>query len=69
MTKLPHDEVAFEHPAKGSHHCFECVHWLVLGCEIVKSPVMPFDWCNRFKGWCFPYAGGSGKKAKETGTT
>lgn len=45
---LPHAEVEFEHPAKGPHHCSECVHWLGARCEIVEPPVEAGDWCNRW---------------------
>lgn len=48
--KLTHKEVGFEHPAKGPHHCSECKHYQGLGnCEIVKPPIAPADWCEKFK--------------------
>ena len=47
--KLTHIKVDFEHPAKGPAHCAQCEHYTVNSCEIVRSPVGPRDWCNRFK--------------------
>ena len=49
--KLTHAAVAFEHPAQGKNHCSECAHFLpsVSRCQIVKSPIEPSDWCNRFE--------------------
>ena len=43
-------EVQFEHPAKGPHHCSQCVHYYGHGmCEIVKGKVEPQDWCKKFE--------------------
>jgi SPP1 gp7 family putative phage head morphogenesis protein len=48
--KFTHAEVEFEHPAKGPHHCSECQHYGgVDDCELVKSPIAPDDWCNKFE--------------------
>lgn len=42
--------VAFEHPAKGAHHCSECRHYRAdETCEIVAGRVLPRDWCKEFK--------------------
>ena len=54
--KYTHAEVRFEHPARGKNTCDECAHfirgslggWHVGGCEIVKNPIEPEDWCNKF---------------------
>jgi hypothetical protein len=54
--KYTHAEVRFEHPARGKNACDECAHfirgslggWHVGGCEIVKDPIEPEDWCNNF---------------------
>ncbi len=55
--KYTHAEVGFEHPARGKDICGECAHfirgslggWHVGGCEIVKDPIEPENWCNRFR--------------------
>lgn len=49
--KLDHKSVAFEHPAKGVDHCGDCVNWQgpVGQCKIVRPPVRPVDWCNKFE--------------------
>jgi hypothetical protein len=49
MTKLSKQSVAFEHPAKGPHHCSECVHYLGGACDIVAGKIEPADWCEKFK--------------------
>jgi len=49
--KYSHEEVGYEHPAKGPHHCSECKHYETGGgwhCEIVKDPIHPEDWCKKF---------------------
>ena len=54
--KYTHAEVRFEHPARGNNTFDECAHfirgslggWHVGGCEIVKDPIEPEDWCNKF---------------------
>jgi len=54
--KYTHAEVRFEHPARGKDTCDECAHfirgslggWHVGGCEIVKDPIEPEDWCKKF---------------------
>jgi ketosteroid isomerase-like protein len=54
--KYTHAEVRFEHPARGKNTCDECAHfirgslggWHVGGCELVKDPIEPEDWCNKF---------------------
>ena len=54
--KYTHAEVRFEHPASGKNTCDECAHfirgslggWHVGGCELVKDPIEPQDWCNKF---------------------
>ena len=54
--KYTHAEVRFEHPARGENTCDECEHfirgslggWHIGGCEIVKDPIEPEDWCNKF---------------------
>ena len=50
-NKFSHAAVSFEHPAKGEHHCAECVHWQgpVGQCEIVRPPVRASDWCKKFE--------------------
>jgi hypothetical protein len=46
---LSHASVAFEHPAQGVDHCAQCGHYLgVDDCELVRPPVKPADWCDRF---------------------
>ena len=48
-AKLSHADVAFEHPARGPHHCSECAYFEApAACELVESPVAPEDWCERF---------------------
>lgn len=44
-------DVKFEHPARGPHHCSECVHWIPAAdaCRLVRGEVMAQDWCNKFK--------------------
>ena len=57
--KYTHAEVRFEHPARGKNTCDECAHfirgslggWHVGGCEIVKDPIEPEDWCNKFNAF------------------
>ena len=52
MEQLPKSEVEFEHPAKGDHHCSQCVHFEVLhknGCEVVQGHIEAQDWCDKFK--------------------
>ncbi len=54
--KHTHVEVGFEHPARAKNTCDECAHfirgslggWHVGGCELVKDPIEPQDWCNKF---------------------
>jgi hypothetical protein len=54
--KYTHAEVGFEHTARGKNTCDECAHfirgslggWHVGGCEIVKDPIEPEDWCDKF---------------------
>jgi len=49
MKKLAKSAVAFEHPAKGPHHCSECRHFVSPGnCRIVAGTISPRDWCKRF---------------------
>jgi hypothetical protein len=51
--KFSHAKVGYEHPAQGKDHCSLCEHYLVRinapRCEIVKSPIRPNDWCERFE--------------------
>jgi hypothetical protein len=48
-SKLSHADVAFEHPARGPHHCSECARFEAPdACELVESPIAPEDWCERF---------------------
>jgi 2'-5' RNA ligase superfamily len=49
--KFSKPEVDFESPAKGPHHCSECVHFLATAesCEIVTGKILPGDWCKRFE--------------------
>lgn len=50
--KLSHDEVGYEHPARGPHHCSQCEHYQRPNrgwrCEIVQDPIRPEDWCEKF---------------------
>ena len=54
--KYTQAEVRFEHPARDKNTCDECAHfirgslggWHVGGCELVKDPIEPQDWCNKF---------------------
>jgi hypothetical protein len=47
--KASKPSVGFEHPAKGQHHCSECVHFEVPHrCAIVAGLIQPGDWCRRF---------------------
>jgi hypothetical protein len=47
--KLAKSAVGFEHPAKGSHHCSECQHFVAPdSCRIVAGAISPRDWCKRF---------------------
>lgn len=49
--KMPKSEVEFEHPAKGSDHCGDCVHFEDGGtCAIVDGAILAKDWCKEFKG-------------------
>lgn len=47
--KESHDAVAFEHPAKGPHHCSECEHYVGRHCTKVVDPISPGDWCRLFE--------------------
>lgn len=44
-------EVKFEHPAKGPHHCSECMYFVASerGCKLVIGKIEPGDWCDQFK--------------------
>jgi hypothetical protein len=61
--KYTHAEVRFEHPARNktlydspAEYLRRVAHfirgslggWHVGGCEIVKDPIEPEDWCNKF---------------------
>jgi len=49
--KLAKTDVAFEHPARGPHHCSQCRHFnrdSRDSCEIVAGRVLPRDWCTKF---------------------
>jgi hypothetical protein len=48
--KLSKQEVHFEHPAKGMHKCYECVHFLLKKeeCKIVAGKVEKNDWCDKW---------------------
>jgi len=57
LLKYDKSKVQFEHPAKGPHHCSQCVHFnkparpydlLKKNCEVVIGLVEKVDWCNRF---------------------
>ena len=54
--KLTHVEVAYEHPAKGMHHCSQCEHYVPDDppdsephCRIVRDPIRAGDWCKRWE--------------------
>lgn len=48
-AKLPKDQVEFEHPAQGPHHCGECQHFITVNaCEIVEGLIRSEDWCDKF---------------------
>ena len=50
MAKVSKASVGFEAPAKGPHHCSQCVHWEPPdACEIVAGMVDGDDWCRRFR--------------------
>jgi hypothetical protein len=42
------EQVGFEHPAKGPHHCWECRHFRGNRCEIVSGAVAAGDWCKKW---------------------
>lgn len=50
--KKPQDQVGFEHPARGSHFCGECIHYEPSGhpkrCELVDGRIEEVDWCELF---------------------
>jgi len=46
--KLEHEEVAYEADAEGPDHCGICTQYAGHACDIVKSPIVPEGWCNRF---------------------
>ena len=48
LPKLSHEEVNYEHPAKGQDHCSICKHYEGDGCDTVQDPIRGEDWCNRF---------------------
>ena len=50
-SKLSKSEVGFEHPAKGTDDCDDCIHFKPLRekCQIVAGHVEGEDWCERFK--------------------
>jgi len=44
--------VGFEHPAKGTNHCADCVHFAgrdAETCKIVSGHVEATDWCRKYK--------------------
>lgn len=47
--KFTKAEVGFESPAKGPHHCGQCVHYLGGACAIVQGAIDADDWCEKFK--------------------
>ena len=51
--KEGHEDVAFEHPAKGAHQCIECEHYRMFygkpRCSKVVDPISPDDWCRLFE--------------------
>lgn len=48
--KLGHEEVDYEHPAKGKNHCGQCEHFIPANhCKIVEDPIRPEDWCKEFE--------------------
>lgn len=53
QTMLKRD-VGFEHPAKGPHHCSECIYYThpekkIGQCDIVLGNIEPKDWCREFE--------------------
>jgi hypothetical protein len=43
-------QVDFEHPAKGMHHCGECKHFIRgNACWIVAGVIKPQDWCSKWE--------------------
>jgi hypothetical protein len=51
-AKFTHEQVDYQHPAKGEDHCAECIHYIKaepMRCEIVKAPIAGEDWCRKFK--------------------
>lgn len=49
-VKKDKSEVSFEHPAKGPHHCHDCIHWIPPeACQLVAGTIKPGDWCKLFK--------------------
>jgi hypothetical protein len=47
-SKLEHSEVNYESDAEGPDHCGICTHYEGHACDIVKPPIVPEGWCNRF---------------------
>lgn len=51
--KARHSAVGYESPASDpERHCSACEHYIaakVPRCQIVKSPIRPGDWCERFE--------------------
>jgi hypothetical protein len=49
--KFTHEQVGYEHPAKGEYSCNGCKHFIRVmppRCEIVRSPIRAKDWCRRW---------------------
>ena len=47
--KFTKEQVGFESPAKGPHHCGECRYFLGGRCAIVLGVVTAGDWCEKFQ--------------------
>lgn len=47
--KFTKEQVGFESPAKGPHHCGECRYFLGGRCAIVFGVVTSGDWCEKFQ--------------------
>jgi hypothetical protein len=61
-VRLSKQEVHFESPAKGPHHCAQCIHFEhgKDSCSIVEGLVKPEDWCEEY------YSGKPNGKATQT---
>lgn len=47
--KFSHEEVRYEHPARGPDHCAGCEHFIMPNhCTGVADPISPEDWCVRY---------------------